>query len=368
MSATVHYLPKRIFDGNHFRSNCAIEVENNTIKRLIPAPTIPEDKPVKEFPDLTLAPAFKDLQIYGGNDKMFSLHPSVDNLKATYAYSRAGGVTAFMATVPTSGPEIMKKAMNAVNTYWEQGLPGLLGLQLEGPYLNPKKKGAHPERYFQKPKLSDVQKLVEQSQGSLKMMTVAPEICSSAVMRYLTDQDILLSAGHSDATYEEARWGFDQGISMCTHLYNAMSGLHHREPGLVGAAFDSHIYASIIPDGIHVNESAFRIASKIMGDRLFFITDAITEGKTEAYHYIRQDDHIELPDGTLAGSCLTMETAVKKAIQMGISAEDALKKASTIPAKLLDKTHKWGKIAAGYQVDWVLLDDDFNVKNTLTGL
>ncbi len=359
------YNPSRLFDGKVFRAGTAILVEEGRICALLPASDLPEGVGVEEYPDLTIVPAYKDLQIYGGNGQMFSLFPSVESLTTTYNYCRAGGATAFMATIPTSSTEIMEAAMDAVYEYWQQGLPGLLGLQLEGPYINAEKKGAHIERFIQKPDFKAVKKLIERGRGTVKMMTLAPECCPDEIIRYLAGKDILLSAGHSNATYEEAKRGFDQGITTCTHLYNAMSALRHRAPGLVGAAFDNGVYSSIVPDGVHVNEAAVRIASEIMGDRLFFITDAITETHTDSYKYILKEDHYETEKGTLAGSCLTMGAAVQKAIRMGLSPEAALKKASAIPAKVLGKDKQWGKIAPGYAMDWVLLDKEYKVHSII---
>ncbi len=359
------YLPQRLFDGETFREDTAILTESGKIKALLPASEIPEGAEVISYPNATITPAYKDLQIYGGNGQMFSLFPSIDTLKATYAYSKTGGATAFMATIPTSSPQLMEAAMDAVHEYWDQGLPGLLGLQLEGPYINPVKKGAHIERFIQRPTLSAVKALLDRGRGTIKMMTLAPECCPDEVIEYLVHQNILVSAGHSNATYEEALHGFDLGIKACTHLFNAMSGFKHRAPGLVGAAFDSHVYSSIISDGVHAEEAAVRIASKIMGNRLFFITDAITEAHTDTYHYIQEEDRIVLEDGTLAGSCLTIAQAVQKAIAFGIPPDKALANASSIPAKVFGKENKWGKIAPGFVVDWVLLDHHFRVKQTI---
>lgn len=359
------YQPSQIFDGDTFLEDTAVQVEQGTVQKILPAAEIPAHAEVTKWPDTILAPAYKDLQIYGGNGQIFSLFPSVESLKATYAYSIAGGATAFMATVPTSSPELMAQAIDAVFEYWQQELPGLLGLHLEGPYLNAAKSGAHNERFLQKPKLDEVKKLIERGRGTIKMMTVAPECCPDEVIKYLADQNIVVSAGHSNATYHQACRGFDLGITTCTHLYNAMSGFKHREPGLVGAIFDRDIYASIIADGFHSDSSAVRIADKIMGNRLFFITDAITEAHTDSYQYILKDDRIVTEDGTLAGSCLSMEKAVQKAIEMGVDPAMALKKASLIPAEVIGQANRWGRIAPGYQTDWVLLDHSYRVKRTM---
>lgn len=358
--------PSKIFDGQKFLTDTAIEVINGKVKSLLPIEAVPATAQITAWPGYLAAPAYKDLQIYGGHGQMFSLFPSVESLKATYAYSKEGGASQFMATVPTSSMALMEKAMDAVYEYWQQGLPGLLGLHLEGPYLNPVKKGAHIERFLQVPDPDKVKQLIDRGRGTVKMMTVAPECCPDEVIDYLLKKGVILSAGHSNATYEEAMHGFDLGITTCTHLYNAMSSFQHRDPGLVGAIFDSGVYASIIPDGVHVHEAALRIATAVMKDRLFFITDAITEARTDSYQYIFKGDRYVTEKGVLAGSCLTLGAAVRKALRMDLDAGAALRKAATLPAAVIGKEKSWGRIAPGYLVDWVLLDQNFQVKQVIS--
>lgn len=352
------YTAKNIFDGERFFTNQAIYVENGKIIKIAPMGEIQNPANVVNKEGEYLVPAFKDLQINGAGGIMFSANPSVEAIKAVYDFSIKGGATGFLITLPTNSMEIIKKSTDAIHEYWNLGYPGLMGFHIEGPYISHKKKGAHNPDLIKKPTLDEVKEIVEYGKGAVKMITLAPECCPDEVIEYLTKQGVVLFAGHSDATYNQALHGFELGIKGCTHLFNAMSAFTHHDAGLVGAAFDSDVYAGIIPDGVHTNETAIRTAHKIMGDRVFFVTDAITETKNEAYTYILKDDHYVTEKGTLAGSSLTMDLAVQKAVKMGISVEDALRKSSYIPAKVISEHHRIGKIAPGYEMDWAVLDKD----------
>jgi N-acetylglucosamine-6-phosphate deacetylase len=359
------YLAERVFTGDGFIDGYGVEVLDGLVSRLVPAAALPEDVPVRRLKGL-LAPAFIDLQIYGGGGQLFSMFPSVESLRATYAYCVSGGAAHFMATVATNAPEVTQAAIGAVRAYQGQGLPGLLGLHLEGPYLNPEKKGAHLARHIRRPATGEVAQLLRAGEGSLRMMTLAPECCSPEVISLLIAGGILVSAGHSNASYRQGCDAFARGIPLATHLYNAMSPLSHREPGLVGAIFDSGACSSIVADGIHVDYAAVRIARRIMGERLFLITDAVTEAVTGAYTYIRRPDRYVTENGTLAGSCLTMGRAVANVISHDIApAGEALRMGSLYPARAAGVQDRLGRIAPGWQADMVLLDSCYQVTETI---
>lgn len=361
-----YYLPDRIFTGEKFITGHAVEVTGETITGIIAKGQVIPNVEIHSLPEMTLAPSFIELQIYGGYGKMFSLFPSVESLTATYEYCVSGGASHFMATVATNSDEIMYKAIRAVQDYWNAGLPGLLGLHLEGPFLNPAKKGAHLTQFIRKPMLDEVKALVEKGNGAFKMMTLAPECCDNEVINYLLNQGVLVSSGHSNATYEQGMEAFNLGIPTATHLFNAMSPFQHRAPGLVGAIFDSNVYASIVADGIHVDFAAVRIAKKIMGERLFLITDAVTEAKSDSYTYIFDNDRYITENGTLAGSCLTLGKAVKNMIdQVGLEPEEALRMASLYPSRVGRLENHLGKINPGYHADMVILDRQFRVSGNI---
>lgn len=362
----VAYIPDRIFNGENFIAGCAVIVDEGKILDVVPAGEVPSDAESQPLRGLQLAPAFMDLQIYGGNGQMFSLFPSVEALQATYEYCVGGGTSHFMATVATNSSDIMYRAIAAVKAYWQKGLPGLLGLHLEGPYLNPEKKGAHLPQFIRRPVMQELKELLQEGKDVIRMMTLAPECCSPESIQYFMDAGITVSAGHSNATYEEAMQAFDLGIPTATHLYNAMSPLMHRAPGLVGAILDGTVFSSIVVDGIHVSFPAVRIAKKIMKERLFLITDAVTEGRSDSYTYLFQHDRYVTDNGTLAGSCLTQAKGVKNMIDhVGISAEEALRMASLYPARVIGRDKEHGKIEQGFLANMVALNNNYEVENII---
>lgn len=352
----------KIFTGHSIEANKAILVDGETIVDLVNENDIPAQYKPQDLKGQNIAPAFIDLQIYGANSRLFSADLSLESLHATYEYCLKGGCSHFMITMATNVSQKYKVAFERVRKYWAEGGKGLLGLHLEGPYINPAKRGAHLASFIETPTVKDVAALIEKGEGVLKMMTLAPEQCDDAVIELLLKNNILLSAGHSDATYKQAMNGFDKGIPLATHLYNAMSGLHHREAGMVGAIF-SHPSAmcSLVADGIHVSYPAIRIAKQVMGERLFLITDAVTDAESEYAHIFKGDRYV-LPEGTLSGSALTMMQAVKNLVRnAGISLEEALRMASTYPAKMLTD-FKLGKIEKGYEARFVVFDEALKMR------
>ncbi|WP_315819094.1 amidohydrolase family protein [Paraflavitalea speifideaquila] len=198
------------------------------------------------------------------------------------------------------------------------------------------------------------------------MITLAPEQCDPAIIDLLLQHQVIVSAGHSNATYVQAREAFDLGIPTATHLYNAMSSLQHREPGLVGAIFDHPaVMSSIVCDGVHVDYAAVRIAKAVMKERLFFITDAVAETTTGEYQHLFQGDRYALPDGTLSGSALSMMQCVKNGVEYaGIPLDEALRMAATYPAQLV-RDRKMGLLAKGYEANMVVFDEALQVQQVI---
>lgn len=353
----------KIFTGSSIETDKAILVNNGLIENIVVPSKIPAGYTIEDLMGFNIASSFIDLQIYGGNGKMFSHELTAEALQSTYEYCLAGGCAHFMITMATNSMENFFRGIDAVQEYWDQGGKGVLGLHLEGPYINPVKKGAHVERYIKKPTLEEVQQLFSRGKEVIKMITIAPEICDEKTLDFLLKQEIIVSAGHTNATYKEATDGFNSGIPAATHLFNAMSPLQHREPGMVGAIFDHpKVMSSLVCDGVHVDYVAIRISKKILKERLFFITDAVTEVREGEYKHIFKGDRYSLPDGTLSGSCLTMMQCVKNAVQYaGLPFDEALRMASTYPAKLLGETYKLGKIEKGYQSSFVVFNDELKV-------
>jgi N-acetylglucosamine-6-phosphate deacetylase len=349
------YLADEIFTGTHTLKGKVLLTENDLITGLVPASEIPSGYTSHTHPGCMIAPAFIDLQIYGGNGKLFSHSLDTDSLGATRAYCAAGGCSHFMITMATNSMENFFKGIETVRNYLDSGKKGLLGLHLEGPWISPAKKGAHIESFIKKPTLAEVNRILEKGKNIVRMITLAPEQCDDAVIRLLLDNGILVSAGHSNANYSRAHEVFNMGVPAATHLFNAMSPLQGREPGMVGAIYDDKkVMSSIICDGVHVDFASVRISKKIMGDRLFFITDAVTEIREGNYQHIFKGDRFTLPDGTLSGSCMTMISTLKNAItRSGISLEEALKMCSLYPARLL-KDSSLGRIESGERANFII--------------
>jgi N-acetylglucosamine-6-phosphate deacetylase len=320
------------------------------------------DASILNFHNDWLLPGFIDLQLYGGNGQLFSDQLSVESLQATYAYSVAGGATSILPTVATNSWEVIFKAISTIKEYQRQQLPGILGMHLEGPFINPLKRGAHLEKYIVRPTLDLAKKLVNEAAGVIKIITLAPECCEEKVLEYFIDNHIILSAGHSNATLEQANRAFDKGVHLATHLFNAMSPIGHREPGLAAAVMlHPTVCSSIVPDGYHVNFEMIRMAKQLMAERLFIITDAVT-GTGGAYAHQLSGDRYVLPDGTLSGSALTMIKAVKNCIEKaGIPVEEALRMATVYPAKATGMNKKIGHVAASFQADYLRLDQAYNI-------
>lgn len=357
-----------IFTGSAIEIGKTILVNDNVISDIVPDSDIPAGYQVEDLKGLNLAPAFIDLQIYGGNGKMLSQDLNIESIQSTYEYCLQGGASHFMITMATNSIEKFLKGMEVVKAYWNAGGKGLLGLHLEGPYLNPVKRGAHIESYIKKPTVDEINILLDKGRDVVRMITVAPEVCSDEVLDLLLKNILVVSAGHTNAKYGEANHGFNRGIPAATHLFNAMSPLQHRDPGMVGAIFNHPlVLSSLVCDGVHVDYAAVIIAKKIMETRLFYITDAVAETLKGEYQHLYKGDRYTLPDGTLSGSSLTMMQAVKNGVeQAGIPLDESLRMASAYPAKLIERKFQLGKIERGSAAHFVLFDGELNVKRVIT--
>jgi N-acetylglucosamine-6-phosphate deacetylase len=365
VATSTTYIADRIFTGETWVFNHAIVVEENVIKELIPLSSLSSSQHTKHFDSCFIAPAFIDLQIYGANGKLLAVYPEEESLIKLKDHCEKGGAAFCLPTVATNTKEVVYKCIDAVKNYWGKGGEGILGLHLEGPWINPVKRGAHIESLIHPPTIKEAQEMLKYGKGVIKMITLAPEICSKEVIDLILSHNIVISAGHSNATYAEAKTGFSHGITTVTHLYNAMSPLQHRQPGLVGAAMDDgKVMASIIPDGHHVDYAALRIAKKGMQERLFVITDAVTDTTEGYYQHQQVGDKFEA-DNILSGSALTMAKGVQNLVNFGnIELGEALRMCSLYPAKVLGmKDH--GKIEKGYNAPMVVMSDKMEVKQLI---
>lgn len=360
MAAYKAIITGKVFTGNDWLHNHAVLTSAGKIKDVIPVAELPVDVEKEVFVNSILAPAFIDLQIYGADEKLFAVYPDVDALHALNNYCTQGGAAFCMPTIATNKLSVFYTCMDAVRLYWQQGGKGIAGLHAEGPWISKAKRGAHIESLIYSPTIKEVKDFLEYGKDVLKIITLAPETCNKDIVNLIHDFGVKVFAGHSNADYETAMQAFDDGIDAVTHLYNAMSPLQHRNPGLVGAAFNhKKVMASIIADGYHVDYAAISIAHKIMGNRLFAITDAVT-GTTEGYYKHKLEGDRYTADNILSGSALNMYKAFKNLVtHAGIDMAEALRMCSLYPAQVMQMDDVYGKIAKGYSSNMVLVPQDF---------
>lgn len=352
------YIADRIFTGDTWLTSYAVLVKDDFIYDVIPVSSLPGDIVIKKFPGTFLAPAFIDLQIYGANDKLLAVYPEADSLFKLNEYCNKGGAAFCLPTVATNTYEVFHRCIDAVKDYWTKGGEGILGLHIEGPWINKTKRGAHVESLIHSPSVKQAEELLRYGKGVIKMITLAPEVCSKEVIDCILSHNIIIAAGHSNATYQEAISGFGNGIGTVTHLFNAMSPLQHRAPGLAGATMDhAAVTSSIIPDGYHVDFAAIRIAKKVMKERLFIITDAVTETREGHYQHYLAGDKYEVA-GILSGSALTMAKAFFNLVKFaGIEPAEALRMCSLYPARVIKQDHEMGRIEKGYRCSIAVLNE-----------
>jgi len=353
-----------IFTGEERLENKALLISDGKIHSIVEPEKIPVGFKITDLKGFMIAPGLIDLQIYGSGGKLFGALPDEEGLEQMENDLISQGTTGFFATAATNSDEVVLKAIDAAKAYRKRATGNFLGLHLEGPYLNAKRKGAHPENYIKKGTLSEIKNWVERAEGELKMMTIAPELQDQDLIDFLHSNNIIISAGHSDATYEEALSFLNNPVQAATHLYNAMPPIHHRAAGLVPAIFKVKPYTSIVADGVHVSFPMIELAKRELGDRLFLITDAVTESNEGVYQHEFKGDRYSMPDGTLSGSCLTMLKAVENCVmKVGISLEEALRMASTYPTRLIGDKNR-GVIKPGGRADIIVFNKDFKHHST----
>lgn len=314
-----------------------------------------------------LLPGFIDTQVNGGGGVLFNDDISVGAIAAIGAAHRRFGTTGFMPTLISDSLEAVARALDAVDDAISAGVPGVLGVHLEGPFLSIQRKGVHDAAFFRRLDTETIELLSRPRKGVV-MVTLAPELCSAADITKLVTAGVRVAAGHSDATYEEMTAAMDAGLDGVTHLFNAMSPLHHRDLGIVGAALDSgRAWCGLIADGAHVHPGALRIAFRALPlDRLMLVTDAMPSVGAASKNFVLQGKPIHVdngicldPSGQLAGSDLDMAQAVRNAVAMaGASVEQAAALAAANPASFLRLSHERGEIAAGLRADCVWLDSE----------
>ncbi|WP_406824364.1 N-acetylglucosamine-6-phosphate deacetylase [Pedobacter sp. KACC 23697] len=357
-------MPKVIHNASYFQDNILIKNHDIAIDG-VRISGISESN-IKENVSKLVIPGFIDLQIYGAGDRLFSADPTIESLTIMEDDLLKKGTTGFLACMATNSPEVFDECIKAAKAH-RSSAKNCLGLHLEGPFLNPKRLGAHVPAFVRRASLDEIKKLIDFGDGVIKMITIAPELQDEEVIQYLLDNGVVVSLGHSNATFEEATVAYNKGIQTTTHLFNAMSPIHHREPGIPTAVFSHNkAVASIIADGQHVDFEVIKFAKKILKERLFLITDAVTTCSTGPYQHIKKGNKFVMPDGTLSGSSLTMLEAVKNCVlHCDISLNEAIKMGTLYPARLIGIENLSTSIETGQQANLLIMDDHLNLKEVI---
>jgi N-acetylglucosamine-6-phosphate deacetylase len=318
-------------------------------------------------------PGFIDCQVNGGGGVLFNDDPSVESIRRIGAAHRRFGTTGFLPTLISDDLSVIARAIGAVREAIAAHVPGVIGVHIEGPFINAIRKGAHDPAKFRDLDAQGVALLSSLGVGRT-LVTVAPELATPATLRTLASAGVVISAGHTNGTFEEVANAFAHGVSGVTHLFNAMSPLTNREPGAVGAALnDPDCWCGLIVDGRHVHPAALQIALRCKRpDRFMLVTDAMPSVGSPESSFMLQGKRIEVRDGvcvdehgTLSGSAIDMASAVRNCVDLlGLPLEQAARMASTYPAEFLGLGGEMGRIAPGYRANLVLVDDKVNVLGT----
>ncbi len=365
----------RIFDGERLHDDCALVVDGRSIQALTPVRDRPRGGEQVDLGGGVLSPGFVDWQINGGGGVLFNANPTVEGIAAIAGAHRRAGVTAFLPTVVTDAPRVLHAALAAAREAHER-VPGALGIHVEGPFIDPRRKGVHPVEFIRPMGEADAGALIEARAGVM-VITLAPVSVPLERIARLARAGIVVSLGHSDASAEEAESVFGAGVSAVTHLYNAMSQLSSRAPGVVGATLaDPRIICGLIADGEHAHALAYRAALAAKGARgIALISDAMPPAaggpdvfELQGRRMTRVGAKLIAEDGTLAGAAITMRDAVAYVVNvLKVPLADALMMATLTPARLMRVDDRIGRLAPGHRADLVHLTDALQVSEVWTG-
>jgi N-acetylglucosamine-6-phosphate deacetylase len=351
-----------VFDGAVVHRNAAVVIDGTHIAGIVPRTELPSTMAVRVLDGAWLAPGFIDIQVNGGGDLLFNDSPTPEGIATIAAAHRHFGTTGLLPTLISDTPEKMRAGLAAVDAIMARD-PGVLGIHLEGPFLSPEKPGVHDLRAIRKPTREDAALLTAPRQG-VTLVTLAPEQVPAGFIAALVGAGVRVSLGHSMATYAQTQTAMAEGLSGFTHLFNAMRPLTSRDPGPIAAALESpNASFGMIVDGVHVDPAVLRLALRGLA-RPILVTDAMPPvgGKRPTFtlygeEILVHDGRCTRRDGTLAGACLDMATAVRNAVRLlGVTLEDALRMASTHPADFLGLGRVVGRLAPGHRADVVALD------------
>jgi N-acetylglucosamine-6-phosphate deacetylase len=362
----------RVLIEGEFVSGRAVVIEEGRVKAIVAEAEVPDKIDELDLRRQTLVPGYIDTQVNGGGDRLFNDNPSVDTVRAIGAAHRKFGTTGFLPTLISDDAAKIEAAMDAVANAIAGSVPGVLGVHIEGPFLNAAKRGIHDAAKLRTIGDSDIE-LLSRPTGGKTIVTLAPEAVPPDAIRRLSSAGAIVCIGHTQARADQVFEALRSGARGFTHLFNAMSQLSAREPGVVGAAlYDQISWCGLIVDGHHVDARVLKLALRAAPLRRFMLVSDAMPSVGGHKGFVLNGEPITVEggrcvnaDGTLAGSDLDMASAVRNAVSMlGLSLADAVAMASANPAAFLGLDHELGRIAPGYRADLVLLDDDLQVVET----
>ena len=379
MSDLTAFSGARIFDGEVWHDDASLIVRGGTVEAISTTSAIPGDAQKIELGGGMLVPGFVDLQVNGGGGVMLNDHPTAEGIETICRAHAPFGTTALLPTLITDTPQVTAAAIAGGIEAARRKVPGFAGLHLEGPHLSIARKGAHDPKLIRPMTDADEAALIAARKKVPHLLTtVAPESVTPERIARLVAEGIVVSLGHSDTTYAAAAAAAKAGASMVTHLFNAMSQIGNREPGLAGAAIDiGTLYAGLIADGVHVDPATMRIAVRAKSDpaKIFLVTDAMATIGTDMTSFTlngrlikRENGTLRLEDGTLAGADLDMISAVRFVHEkIGLPLDEALRMASLYPAQAMGVDDRHGRLAKHAAADFLHLSDKLDVEGVWIG-
>ncbi|WP_234185928.1 N-acetylglucosamine-6-phosphate deacetylase [Shinella sp. NM-101] len=379
MTAPTAITGARIFDGDLWHENRALLIGNGKVAAIAALGDVPADARIVPMDGLSLVPGFIDIQVNGGGGVLLNEQPDVEGIRTICAAHARFGTTALLPTLITDSREVTATTIAAGLAAREARVPGFLGLHLEGPHLSVARKGAHDPAFIRPMEQADLDRIVAARRGlDVLLTTLAPENATNDQIGALHAAGVTVSLGHSDSGYETAAAAVEAGARMMTHLFNAMSQLGNREPGMVGAALDlGHLNAGLIADGYHVHPVSIGAAlrAKRGPGRIFLVTDAMSPIGTDMTSFFlngreifREGGRLTLADGTLAGADIDMASCVRYMRDtVGVELEEALRMASLYPAEAIGMTGRKGRLTHGHDADFAVIDGGVNVVATWIG-
>ncbi len=363
----------RVLTPQGWRDDATVIVEDAMIAEITTTPRVDTKTSKRDLSGLVLLPGFIDCQVNGGGGVLFNDRPDVAGIRAIGAAHRRHGTTGFLPTLISDRLDAMRAAIAAVAAAIAEGVPGVLGIHLEGPFISRERRGVHAAEYLHAPDAHEL-RVAESLLDGVTLLTLAPECVAPDGIRGLAQAGVIVSAGHSNADYATVRAALDAGVRGFTHLYNAMSPLASRAPGMVGAALDDpDSWCGVIVDGHHVDPVSLRVALKAKPrGKIFLVTDAMPPVGATDPSFILDGERITARDGicqtsagTLAGSALGMIEAVRNTISMlGVPLDEAVRMASTYPADFLGLGATHGRIQAGCRANFTVIDHSMRVTET----